>query len=59
LTAVFGGARPAQTEAQAAFAAAGYTDEARQNPAMLARFGTHRGNGGLTFPPPPKSTRWR
>jgi hypothetical protein len=47
------------TIAQRAFARAGYTDEARQNASMLETFGKWRGNGGLTFPPPPRSSTWR
>ena len=41
------------TEAQAGFAAAGYTDEARQDKELIEKFGKYRGNGGLTFPHPP------
>ena len=42
------------TVSQQAFAAAGFADTARQNPPLVEKFGTHRGNGGLTFPPPPR-----
>lgn len=49
----------ARTAAQEMFAADGYTDQARQNPAMVEKFGAYRGNGGMTFPPPPKSKKWR